>query len=179
MKNHENNKNRMTRGELAERIDRLVTDVMDTSVESLRSFLPFSMVMIPPGRMEMITAKPQAPFRGDRLAVWGVTAPHFMISMIRVGNRHMGVSCGDAPADVFATRLDLLPFLDAELAKNGMVTIKITKRASECFGQPLALPVARPGYEVILGVENVSNEPQRFAAVLLGDELAGYPLHLP
>lgn len=160
------------RQDLAIRISNLLAEVEDDGpIPRSRSFLPISSTgRVLAGNFESIAARAQVPFRGDRLAVWSTCAPSFFIECIRVGVRVVGAAPGSAPADAFATRLDLLPFVDSELQKNGLVEVRISRRAEECFGQPLSLPRAECGTEVSLVVRNASDTPQVFVAVLLGDE---------
>ena len=162
----------MKKHELAERVTAAVMrEINDAGpIERSRSFLPVSTnEMILPGQSAQITATPQLPFRGDRLAIWSGCASSFFINGIRVGNQVQGVQAGDIPADAFATRLDLLPILDAKLQKDGFVEVRISKRAEECFGQPLALPLCPVGLKVFIVVTNVGAEPMAFSGVILGD----------
>lgn len=158
--------------ELAEKISSLVLSVLDDGpIERSRSFLPLdSGVQIKPGECAMIPARPLLPFRGDRLAVWSMVAPSFLIEGLRVGNRVVGVRSGTMPADAFATRLDLLPMLDQQLSRDGFVEVRVSRKAEECFGQLLAFPLCPVGQEIVVTVTNVSVEPLRFVAVILGDE---------
>jgi hypothetical protein len=160
----------MDREDLTRRIHKLVNEVTDSSPDRVRSFLPISCMQdIQPGLSAMIVARPQVPFRGDRLAIWERCAADFFIEGIKVGTRAQGVQAGTIPADAFATRLDLLPVLDAELKEKGLVHVKISKKAEECFGQPLHLPKAQPGTDVTLYVTNAGDRPRKFVAVILGD----------
>ena len=59
--------------------------------------------------------------------------------------------------------------IDAELQEKGLVRVKISKKAEECFGQPLCLPRADVGTDVTIYVTNVGTKPQKFVAVFLGD----------
>jgi len=148
----------------------LMNKVFDDGLQTQRSFLPLSSyVDIKPAEMAPISAMVQIPFRGDRFAVWSVCAPSFMINTIKVGNRALDVCCGDAPADAFATRLDLLPMLDQQLDEHGFVQIKISRKADECFGQPIAMPRAHVGCQITVYVTNVSDKPMRFVSTILGD----------
>jgi hypothetical protein len=161
----------MDRNELTDKIGRLVSEVLEAPTEKLRGFLPMSTsVEIPPGATAQITTRPQLPFRGDRLAVWSVNAASFMIESMQVGNRHLGAQAGAIPADAFATRLDFLPVLDAALKKHGVVELKLAKSAVEVFGQPIAMPKTAVGIEITMYVTNVSEKPQRFVAILFGDQ---------
>ena len=163
----------MKKHELADRVAAAVMrEVNDAgTIERSRSFLPISSdVLIPAGATAQVVGRPQLPFRGDRLAIWSGCAPNFFIEDIRVGNVCQGVQAGTIPADAFATRLDLLPLLDAKLQKEGLVEVRISKKAEECFGQPLAMPLAPVGTSVIVVVTNVTKEPVRFVGVILGDQ---------
>ncbi len=160
--------------ELAEKIADLVVATLDEGpIETSRSFLPIgglSSMMIEPLQIAIIPTRVQVPFRGDRLAVWSKVAADFFIHGIRVGNRALGAQAGPMPADAFATRLDLLPLLDQQLNERGMVEIRISKLASECFGQPIAFPKCHAATDIYVTVENVSDAPKRFVGVILGDE---------
>lgn len=161
----------MDRNELTRKIERLVSEVLEAPTEKLRGFLPLSTsVEIPPGASARITTRPQLPFRGDRLAVWSTNAASFVIESMQVGTRCLGVQAGSIPADAFATRLDFLPALDAALKEHGVVELKLDKSAVEVFGQPISLPKAAPGTEIVVHVTNVSMKPQRFVAILFGDQ---------
>ena len=163
----------MKKHELADRVTSAVMrEIQDAgTIERSRSFLPISCLsLIPAGSTAQIVARPQLPFRGDRLAVWSGCASSFFIEGLRVGTVHQGVQAGTIPADAFATRLDLLPLLDAELQKDGLVEVRISKKAEECFGQPLALPLADVGSDITLFVTNASTNPMMFVAVILGDQ---------
>ena len=163
----------MKKHELADRVAAAVMrEIKDAgTIERSRSFLPLSHVVpIQAGATAQILGRPQIPFRGDRLAIWSGCAPSFFINDIRVGNQCQGVQAGDIPADAFATRLDLLPILDAKFQKDGFVEVRISKKAEECFGQPIALPLAPVCTDVVLFVTNVSSEPMCFVGVLLGDK---------
>jgi len=158
--------------ELADRVAAAVMREIDDAgtIERSRSFLPISCDSpIGPGKTVKVFARPQRPFRGDRLAIWSLCAPSFFIESIQIGTQHQGVQAGSIPADAFATRMDLLPMLDMKLQKDGFVEVRISKVAEECFGQPLALPLAPVACDVTLVVTNVSTEPMRFVSVLLGD----------
>jgi hypothetical protein len=162
----------MKKHELADRVAAAVMrEISDAGpIEKARSFLPITMGFIAPAQTVPIIARPQLPFRGDRLAIWSGCASSFFIEGIKVGNQYQGVSAGTIPADAFATRLDLLPLLDAKLQKDGFVEVRISKKAEECFGQPLAFPLATVGMDITVVVTNVSKEPQNFVGVLLGDQ---------
>lgn len=163
----------MKKHELADRVSAAVMrEIVDAgTIERSRSFLPISSTAsILPGATTPIVARPQLPFRGDRLAIWSGCAPSFFIEGLKVGNQYQGVQAGTIPADAFATRLDLLPILDAKLQKDGFVEVRISKKAEECFGQPLAMPLAPVGTDVTLYVTNASTNPQIFVAVILGDQ---------
>lgn len=158
--------------ELAERITASVMKTIDDAgvIERSRSYLPISTdVKIKPGEAAQITARCQLPFRGDRLAVGSLCAPYFDIESLRVGNRHMDAQAGSVPADAFATRMDILPMLDVKLQKDGFVEVRITKKAEESFGQPLAFPRCPVGNDITIVVTNVGDKPMRWRAVILGD----------
>ena len=122
-----------------------------------------------PHELEFVTARPQVPFRGDRLAVWSETAAKFFIVNVSVACRTLAATGGDVNADAFATRLDLLPVMDQHLDEHGVVSIRVSRMAEECIGQPLAFPLAGPGTDIVIAVKNVSDEPAIFVAAILGD----------
>ncbi len=157
--------------ELADQISTLVLRVLDDGpIERSRSFLPLSSdVLIKPSESALIRARPQLPFRGDRLAVWSVIAGSFLIESLRVSTRSLEASYGTTPADAFATRLDLLPMLDQQLDAHGFVQVRVSRKAEECFGQPVAFPLAPVGSDVLITVTNASDRPLRFVSVILGD----------
>jgi hypothetical protein len=161
----------MKKHELAEKISHLVTSVLDDGpVDRSRSFLPMtSRTSILPRTTFVVRGRTQVWFRGDRLAAWSRTAAQFFIRDVRVGNFVLSAQSGDVPADAFATRMDLLPVLDEHLSQHGVVTIRVSRRAEECIGQPLAFPLAAPSMDFSIEVENVSDEPAIFAAAILGD----------
>jgi hypothetical protein len=161
----------MKKHELAEKISHLVVSVLDDGpVDRSRSFLPIGCrVPIMPHTTKIVNARVQVPFRGDRLAVWSRTAAQFFVLDVKVGNRSLTVASGDAPADAFATRLDLLPVLDHHLEQHGVVSIRVSRKAEECIGQLLAFPLAMAGTDISIWIENVSDEPAIFAAAILGD----------
>lgn len=161
----------MKKHELANRISDLVVSVLDEGpIERSRSFLPVSSdALIEPGQVVYVTARTQVPFRGDRIAVWSKVASDFLIEDIRVGTQTLTAAYGSVPADAFATRLDLLPLLDQQLDEHGFVRVRVSRMATECFGQPLAFPLCEVGSEIRVGVTNVSKIPVRFVGVILGD----------
>lgn len=161
----------MKKHDLADKISSLVLSVLDDGpVERSRSFLPVcSSDLIQPGQSALVAARPQLPFRGDRIAVWSTVASGFLIEDVLVGNSSMTVCSGTAPADAFATRLDLLPLLDQQLDAEGFVRVRVSRMATECFGQPLAFPLCSVGYEIRVHVTNASPAPLRFVGVVLGD----------
>lgn len=162
---------RMKKHELANRISDLVISVLDEGpVERSRSFLPVSSEgPIAPGKLTYVTVRPQVPFRGDRIAVWSAVASDFMIEDIRVSSRSLTACFGSAPADAFATRLDLLPLLDQQLDEHGLVRVRVSRMAAECFGQSITFPLCEVGCQIQVGVTNVSKAPVRFVGVILGD----------
>lgn len=161
----------MNKLELAEKISNLVVAIVDDGpIERSRSFLPISPdVLIAPGELARIVARPQVPFRGDRLAVWSVCAASFFIESIQVGCQHVSAQFGSAPADAFATRLDLLPMLDQQLDRDGFVQVRVSRKAEECFGQQLSLPMCHVGQDITVVVTNVSDRSARFVGLILGD----------
>jgi hypothetical protein len=161
---------RMKKHELAEKISDLVLSVLDDSpIERSRTFLPVLSRTIRPHTFEAVVIRAQVPFRGDRLAVWSKTAAAFFIEDIRVGCRSLSAAVGSTPADAFATRLDLLPLLDQQLDQHGLVQVRVSRKAEDCFGQLLAFPLAPLGTDITVNVTNVTDEPAIFAAVILGD----------
>jgi len=119
-----------------------------------------------------IVSKPQIPFRGERLFVHQPIASSFLIHSLRVATMEaMASACSPIPADAFATRMDALAEIDAMFARDKVIEIKVGKTAAELLGSPWALPVAYPGTEIILSVENIGDQPLRFVAGNLGKVL--------
>jgi hypothetical protein len=116
-----------------------------------------------------IASRPQVSFRGYRLLVHQPIASSFLIHSLRVATQETMTSCvSPIPADAFATRMDAIAEIDAMLARDKVIEIKVGKRASELLGSPWALPIARPGTEVTISVENIGDRPLRFVAGMLG-----------
>jgi hypothetical protein len=122
---------------------------------------------IPVGRTVEIVAQPQRPFRGQRLGVWSTCAPHFLIEGVVTGTTASGLCWGGFPADLAATRLDMLAKLD-ELAEGGMVKIDINELALDVFGLEMTMPVCQVGMQIALMVFNCGAVPSPFHAAILG-----------
>jgi hypothetical protein len=117
-----------------------------------------------------IVSRPQLPFRGQRLFVHQPIASSFLIHTLRVGTRETTVSAMSAiPADAFATRMDALAEIDAMFARDKVIEIKVGKKAAELLGSPWTLPIAYPGTDITLCVENIGERPLRFVAGMLGE----------
>lgn len=116
-----------------------------------------------------IVSRPQIPFRGERLFVHLPIASSFLIHSLRVSSREMTASAmAPIPADAFATRMDAIAEIDAMFARDKVIEIKVGKKAAELLGSPWTLPIAQPGTDIILYVENVGDRPLRFVAGMLG-----------
>jgi len=116
-----------------------------------------------------IAARPQIPFRGDRLCVHLPIASSFLIHSLRVGTREAAASAmAPIPADAFATRMDTIAEIDALFARDKVIEIKVGKKAVELIGSPWTLPIATPGFDITIYVENIGTEPLRFLAGMLG-----------
>lgn len=125
-----------------------------------------------PAGYVMIASRPQLPFRGARLFVHQPIAASFIIHSLRVGNSEQTVSvCSPIPADAFATRMDALAQIDEMFARDKVIEIKVGKTAAELLGSPWTLPIAYPGTEITIAVENISDRPLRFLAGMLGKVL--------
>lgn len=121
-----------------------------------------------PGGYVIIASRPQLSFRGERLFVHQPVASAFLIHSLRVGTREMTAAVGPIPADAFATRMDALAEIDAMFARDRVIEIKVGKKAIELLGSPWTLPVAEPGDEIMIYVENISDRPLRFVAGMVG-----------
>lgn len=120
-----------------------------------------------------IASRPQIPFRGERLFVHQPIASSFLIHSLRVGNsEQMASACAPIPADAFATRMDALAEIDAMFARDKVIEIKVGKTAAELLGSPWVLPVALPGIEITIFIENIGDRPLRFVAGMLGKTTA-------
>ncbi len=115
-----------------------------------------------------IMVRPQIPFRGARLFVHQPIASSFLIHSLRVGTRETTVAAGPIPADAFATRMDALAEIDAMFARDKVIEIKVGKTAVELLGSLWALPIAYPGTDITLAIENISDRPLRFLGGMLG-----------
>ena len=119
-----------------------------------------------------IASRPQIPFRGERLFVHQPIASSFVIHSLRVSTREMTASAASPiPADVFATRMDALAEIDAMFARDKVIEIKVGKTAAELLGSSWTLPIALPGIEIMIAVENIGDRPLRFLAGMLGKVL--------
>lgn len=119
-----------------------------------------------------IASRPQVPFRGDRLFVHQPIASSFVIHSLRVSTRETITSAASPiPADAFATRMDALAQIDEMFARDKVIEIKVGKTGAELLGSPWTLPVAHPGIEIIIAVENIGDQPLRFLAGMLGKVL--------
>lgn len=115
-----------------------------------------------------LVSRPQIPFQGQRLFVHQPIASSFLIHSVRVGTRETTAASCPIPADAFATRMDALAQVDALFARDKVIEIQVGKTAAELLGSPWTLPVARPGDEITLSVENIGDRPLRFLAGMLG-----------
>ena len=118
-----------------------------------------------------IVSRPQIPFRGSRLFVHQLIASSFLIHSFRVGTRETTVNAEPIPADAFATRMDALAEIDAMFARDKVIEIKVGKTAAELLGSPWSLPIAYPGTEITIAIENIGDRPLRFLAGMLGTVL--------
>lgn len=133
-----------------------------------KSWLPFDAVNVRPGEIVQVVARPQRPFRGQRLAVWSVTASSFVIERLQVGWDSMAVSSGACPAEIFATKMEQLARLDVYLTDNNVLCIEVNELATDVIGQEVYMPVAQPGMDVLIQTRNVDDVPRSFHAVVLG-----------
>lgn len=107
------------------------------------------------------------PFKPTRFMVWSRCAPNFAIHAFKLGNCAVDASFSTVPADAFATKLDMLPLITAALEKDGCVEIRVPKNI-DALGLPLVLPTVQVGMDITIEVENLSDEPQRFLAIMMG-----------
>ena len=122
-----------------------------------------------PAGFVAIVSRPQIPFRGTRLFVHQPIASSFLIHTLRVGNHEQTAACSPIPADAFATRMDALAQIDEMFARDKVIEIKIGKTAAELLGAPWVLPLAMPGTEITIAIENIGDQPLRFVAGMLGE----------
>jgi hypothetical protein len=119
-----------------------------------------------------IVSRPQLLFRGTRLFVHQPIASSFLIHSFRVGQLETTVAAtSPIPADAFATRMDALATIDEMFARDKVIEIKVGKTGAELLGSPWTLPVALPGIDLTIYVENIGDRPKRFLAGMLGKVL--------
>jgi hypothetical protein len=126
--------------------------------------------LIPAG-YAAIASRPQVPFRGERLFVHQPIASSFVIHSLRVSMLEAMAAVSPIPADAFATRMDALAQIDEMFARDKVIEIKVGKTAAELLGSPWILPLALPGIEITIAVENIGDRPLRFLAGMLGKVL--------
>lgn len=125
-----------------------------------------------PAGYAALASRPQVPFRGERLFVHQPIASSFIIHSLRVSMLEtMVAGVSPIPADAFATRMDALAEIDAMFARDKVIEIKVGKNAAELLGSPWVLPLALPGIEITITVENIGDRPLRFLAGMLGKVL--------
>jgi hypothetical protein len=123
---------------------------------------------VAPGGYVSIASRPQRPFRGERLFVHQPIASSFVIHSFRVGSWEQTVTPSVIPADAFATRMDMIAQMDEMLARDKVIEIKVGKNGAELLGSPWTLPIASIGTELTIAVENISDQPLRFIAGMVG-----------
>lgn len=121
-----------------------------------------------PGSTWRITARPQVPFRGERLFVEHQHASSFLIRSVTVGAQSAMVSTDPIPAVCFATRMEALAQIDQMFAKDSVIKMKVDKTAAELLGSPWALPLANCGTLILFDVEHIGDKPLRFLGGVLG-----------
>lgn len=126
---------------------------------------------VQPAGFIAIASKPQRPFRGQRLFVHQPIASSFLIHSLRVGQMETTVTCSAIPADAFATHMDTLAQIDEMFARDKVIEIKVGKSGAELLGAPWTLPVALPGVDITIFIENIGDRPLRFLAGMLGKVL--------
>jgi hypothetical protein len=124
--------------------------------------------VMPAGAL-MLVSRVQILFRGERLFVHQPIASSFVIHALRVGNMEQTAASMPVPADAFATRMDALAEIDAMFARDKVIEIKVGKSGAELLGSPWVLPIAPPGTEITIVVENIGDRPLRFLAGMLGE----------
>lgn len=124
---------------------------------------------VPPGTTIQIIQRPQVPWRGSRLFVHQPIASNFLIHEIYVGNYCTTVAAGSAiPADAFATKIDRLAEVDAIFKRDEVFRLEIKKSGLDMLGAEWPLPIAHPGCDVRIMIENIARFPHRFIAGFLG-----------
>lgn len=96
---------------------------------------------VAPGARAIMRAQPQALFRGQRLIVPTSIARHFVINDIRVGRNSQFVAAGSVPAETFS---------------------------EDAYGVRLKMDTCQISQEIFLEVTNISDEPHRFLASIVG-----------
>lgn len=126
--------------------------------------------MVPPRTTILIANRPQIEWwRGERLFVHRPTAGSFLIHDVRVGVRATTASVGPIPADSFSTPFDRMADVDAIFDREGCIILEVNRRGDELLGAPWPLPKATTATDVVLMVENITDEPARFLAGFLGE----------
>jgi hypothetical protein len=124
--------------------------------------------LVMPNEHVMVTSRAQLPFRGERLCVWSRCAELFIIHRVQVGVQFTMANPNPIPASPFATRMDRLVEIEKAFERDGYVVIEVNKSGAELMGLPFSLPVAFPGVDITMQVENISADPSRFLAGFLG-----------
>ena len=125
--------------------------------------------VVPPRTTIMIRNRPQIEYwRGERLFVHQPIATKFLIHDIRVGMNSSIPCVGPIPTDAFATRMDRLAEIDHAFDRDGVFQIEVHRTGAEILGSVWDLPRATVATDVIIVVENISEEPARFLAGFLG-----------
>lgn len=116
-----------------------------------------------------LASRPQVPFRGERLFVHQPIASSFLIHSLRIGTSERIVSASSPiPADAFATRMEALAVIEELFARDKVIEIKVGETGAELLGSPWGLPIAQPGTDLVIYVENIGDRPLRFLAGMLG-----------
>jgi len=121
-----------------------------------------------PGCYVVVATRPQVSFRGQRLFVHLPIASSFLIHSLRVGNSEQTAAAEPIPGDAFATRMDTLAQMDEMFARDKVIEVKVGKTGVELLGSPWTLPLASPGMELAITVENIGDRSLRFVAGMLG-----------
>ncbi len=124
-----------------------------------------------PGEFAQICARPQVPWRGERLCVWSRCASSFFIHDVRIGTcSRFASGVSPIPADAFLTRLDQLASIVEAFKRDSVVALAVMKGGVDVLGMPFVLPTVPTGVDVSIYVEHIGTEPMRFVAGFFGTE---------
>lgn len=126
-----------------------------------------------------VVARPQIPFRGDRVAIPDDVAPHFDVLDVRVGTRSVLTRSETISADLFAARLNRGAMLRLlEEGRGGPIAVQISSAAEAEFGRALSFPTCQAAEEIVMAIvlkRMVDDPPRVFEAMVLGQTVRWRP----